>query len=338
MILTFITMTKDIDKVPRWECASDDKKGNNFACFIRTPAFPKRIMLLGPNTDPPYSASEITEIQPGVYISKMELPYTEFCVAGDDLRPFIERYDKAAPHKNVVVIQIDRTAYTYLDSGVSPSIKDSSASDTTIVNTFHAKDWMGCIAVIGDDFERGKYDPPRITGMYIDYAIHDMPRASMLHELHIKGNPKGVSITDSTVDDTEVAKKLLAVYRSGRAKQSFRIRTLQRLSNYIIIPEGTTDAAELFKNSSPADYLDNPFDVQFITVPVDNECNVVETDYVKEEVLPLFEKSRTNKNRSVIFYDCRPSKTFFTVNLNYIFVASKPTKKKPVSYVSLVCP
>lgn len=335
MILTFVTLTNDVNKVPVWECANG-KTGLNVSCFIRTSAFPKRIMLLGPNGTPAYSASEISEVQPGIFISKMELPYTDLYVAGDDLRPFIEGYDPNAPHKNVVVILIDRTVYNYLDSGVGPSHTGKDHKDSVIVNTFHAKEWAGCIAAIGDDFERGKYNPPRMVGMYINYAVNGAPRSKMLREMCIKGNQDGISITDELVDGEETSKKLLAICR-GQKKRSFRIQTNQRLSNLVIVPEGSTDAKEVFAES-PADYLENPYGIRFIHVPVDAEGNVVETDYVKKEVLPLFERTRTNKTRSVIFYQCRPSKSFFEANLSYIFVAGLFKKRKTVSYLSIICP
>ena len=338
MILTFVTLTNDASRVPVWEC-SEDKRGNRFAFFIRTDAVSKKIMVLGPK-NPSYVVSAVAEVQPNVFISKLEIPYTDFCVAGDDLRPFIEGYDMKASHKNVVVLLMDRESFGYLDSATGRSAKDSTASDSVIVNTFNTKEWIGCIAVLGTEFERGNYNPSRMVGMYLDYVVNGAPRSSMLHEMCIKGNPKGISITDGIVDDGDIAKKLLAIHRDQK-KHSFRIKTIQRLTNYVVVSETEENVDEIFK-SSPADYLSNPYDIEIFRVPVDEDGNVIENDYVKNELIKLFEKDTTrknpNKNCSVVFYNCRPSSTFFTVNLRYIFVANKPTKKRPVSYLSLICP
>lgn len=336
MILTFVTLTNDINKVPKWECSKEENR--NFAHFIKTSAFPKRIMVLGPSPDNEYNSSEITEVRPGIFISKMELPYTELSVAGDDLRPFIGGYDPANDHhKNAVVIIIDRSVYTYLDVGVGPSSKEVFDTDTVIVNTFHAKDWVGCIAMLGEDFERKGYEPKRMVSMYIDYAINGAPKSKMLHEMHIKGNPKGISITDGLVVGRETPKKLMYLINAQK-KQTFRIRTAQRLSNIIIVPEDVANEVCEMIEKTPADYLTHPYNRKFVFVPVDKDRTVIETEDVKNNLLSLFDKKRGNNNKSCIFYDCRPSKVFFQVNLSYMFVANEPKKDKLMSYYSIICP
>ena len=284
MILTFVTLAKDASSVPVWEC-SKDNNGNKFAFFVRTPAFSKRIMVLGPISSA-YAVSEITEVQPNVFISKLELPYTDFCVAGDDLRPFVEHYNPGAPHINVVIFIMNRTDFSYLESATGLSARQSTVDDSVILNTFRTKEWMGCIAVIGNDFERGKNNPPRMVGMYIDYAINGESRTSMFREMQIKGNPKGISISDAPVEDTEISKKLLSIYR-GAKKRSFRIQTPHRLSNCVVVPETDTDAEDIFRES-PVTYIGNPFDMVIHKVPVDDDGNVIENDYVKNTLLPLF--------------------------------------------------
>lgn len=330
MILTFVTLTTDASRVPKWTC-QNDKNGGKFAFFVKTSSISKRIMVLGP-MDPSYTVSEISEVLPNVFISKLELPYADLLIAGDDLRPFAEMYDPKAPHKNVVVFLMDRAAYTYLDSATGELAKNSTPKDSCIVNTFRTKDWIGCIAVIGADFKRGKNNPSRV-GMYIDYAVNGAPRASMFHEIGIKGNPDGISLTVEAVDD-DLSKKLLSIYKGP--KRSFRIRTIQRLTNYVVYPAGESGVEDLFRNA-PADYLDNPFENSFYTVSVDENGYVIEDEFVKNTLLKKFEKSRTNRNRSVVFYNCKPSSSFFTVNLSYIFVAKK-IGAQDISYLSLVCP
>lgn len=333
MIITFVTLTNDAKKVPVWKCAKD--KNGKFAFFVKTSVVPKRIMVLGP-IDPSYTVSEASEVQPNVFISKLELPYADLLVAGDDLRPFAETYDPKAPHKNVVVFLLDRSAYTFLDAATAPSAEESTPESSIILNTFHTEEWAGCIAVIGAEFKRGNYNPPRMVGMYIDYAVNGAPRASMLREMCIKGNPKGISITDGGVDDSEVAKRLVTIYK-GPKKKFFRIRTAQRLTQYVIYPAGEAGVEDLFREA-PADYMDNPFEIMYFAVPVDDNGNVIEDDYVKNTVLKTFERNRTNKNRSAVFYNCRPSSAFFQVNLSYVFVANKTGKSEEISYMSLVCP
>ncbi len=340
MILSFITLTNDIEKVPVWGCVEQDNGKKSFVSFISTPAFPKRIMLFGP-AEESYTVTDPVEVSKGVFVSTLEIPYNNISVAGDDLRPFINHFaEDDELHRNVAIISIDRTVYTYLDSGVAPSAKFATPDDSVILNTFHAKEWCGCIAVIGRDFERGNYNPPRMVGMYIDYAIIGEAKSKMLHELHITENPDntGITVEDGLVEGGMVAKRLLEVL-NGPKKRSFRIQTTQRLSNIVVVPDTIEDAKAIF-DEAPADYVENPYGIQIYPVSVDEEGNI--TDDVTS-ILNLFKRDKANHNRSVIFYGCKPSSDFFKVNLSYIFVANSIQKGKrgsgsQVSYLSVVCP
>lgn len=340
MILNFITLTNDAERIPKWKC-EEGTALKKTACFIHTDSFPKRIMMLGPNSSEGYIPTEPEEVSKGVYVSKMELPYLNISVSGSDLRPYIETYSpNIACHKQVVIIQIDRTAYQYLDSGANNFAKSNGVGDSIILNTFHSKEWIGCIAVIGNDFERGNYNPPRNVGMYIDYAVIGEERSKMLREMHLTDTDSGLEINDGLVEGGRIAKNLMDVYESKK-RRSFRIKTTQRLSNIIVVPKSEENAKEIFDNAASF-YLQNAYDIKIFYVDVDEEGNVVESS-AKDltNLLKLLKKEKGNRNRSAIFYNCRPTKMFFEVNLSYIFVGRPLDSSKedgPISYLSVICP